>query len=175
MRQISIHRVNAKVRGIPRRLRALEKWAEDFEQTVPIYEHQKYWNYKIPVLDRLVNQPTTNFEIQSKALSCLIIAAAHLAKSPLKEKLPYYKVAVLLVLPDMFSSEVTVFFDKNYYDKFYYTDNLLSDNQKPSSQFEIDIPSEFSEVGTIVKWKDEDDNGQTITFSEERWTIGQQP
>lgn len=60
MRRISINRPKEKVRGIKRRLRVLDKWADSFEGYFPSeYAHEKYWNWKLPVLDRLVGPPTT--------------------------------------------------------------------------------------------------------------------
>jgi hypothetical protein len=125
MRQLSVNRYKAKVRGVERRLRALDRWVEDFADIEPYHEGRRYFNYRIPVLDRLVSPPTTTKEIQKRATTSLLKAATHLQKSSLRKALPYYRVAVLLVLPRMFYSEVTVFYSEDYYNSFCYSENLL--------------------------------------------------
>ena len=174
MRRISINRYKAKVRGVDRRLRALDRWAYEFENCNPPHEGQMYWNYKIPVLDRLVNPPTTKAYIQGKAIESLLTAAVFLANSKVKEEVPYYRVAVLLTLPYMFQSEVTVFYDELYYNRFYHQKDLLPDSKKPSNVFNFEIPQSFVEVGTLVKIEDGDEDGSKIQFTEEWWTIGQE-
>lgn len=175
MRKISINRPNEKLRGVQRRLKALDLWADSMIHEIPYHKDQKYWNYKIPVLDRLVCPPTTNNEIQSRALSSLLKAASHLANSSLSNELPYYRVAVLLVLPNMFASEVTAFFDKTYYESFFYENSLLPNNEQPSEIFEIDLPPGIEQRGTLVEWDDEYEDGEIVKCSEKWWTIGPRP
>lgn len=47
---------NKKLRGIPRRLRALARWTKSFSGYFPsqLTPEEKYWNYKIPVYRNLV-------------------------------------------------------------------------------------------------------------------------
>ncbi len=174
MRRISIHRPKEKIRGVERRLRALDLWANQFENCKPYYDGQNYWNYKIPVIDRLVCPPTTNFEIQKRALQSLVKAVKHLSDSKVSQEVDYYRVAILVTFPHMFHSEVTAFFSREYYESFCYTQNLLPVSKSPSKHFNIEIPDGFQEVGTLVEWEDEYEE-KIIKISEERWTIGQTP
>lgn len=175
MRQISIHRPYAKVRGIKRRLKSLDTWAHHFKHVTPYHDGERYCNYRLPVLDRLVNPPTTTKKIQSIVLSRLLVAACHLEKSPLKDQLPYYKVAVLVILPFIFHSEVTVFYSKEYYQTFHYSVNVLPQEERPSSIYNFDLPSTFMETGCLVEWEDELEEGVVTKFSEKRWTLGPLP
>ncbi len=179
-RRISIHRPNAKVRGVKRRLRALDKWAESFAGHIP-YLDDRYHNYKIPVLDRLVEGPTATSETQKAALKSLLKAAAHLAKNNRARdwqtgeivKPEYYRVAVLMNLPDMFSSEVTVFYDRDYYNTFYRDGRVDEGMNKPSELFGIELPNGFVECGAIAHIPYEDDDGEEHVFTSHGWTIGQ--
>lgn len=175
MRRLSIHRPDAKVRGIKRRLRALDRWASGLSDIALPSENQRFLNFKIPVLDRLICPPTTTGGIQKRAFESLLKGAVSLADSARASKHAYYRTAVLLVLPDMFQSEVTVFFDSEYYDSFCYKTALLSDKEAPSRLFNVDIPEGFIELGTLVEWEDEFEPGQPVKFSEARWTVGQAP
>lgn len=175
MRRLSITRPYAKVRGVERRLKALDRWANSLREAMPAHKDERFWNYKIPVLDRLVCPPTTNMDIQGRALEAMIKAAVNLSQNSSAKELPYYRVAVLLVLPNMFHSEVTVFYDSDYYHSFLYTSELLPCAQSPSRIYNIELPDGFNECGTLVEWEDELEPGVVERYSEERWTIGQEP
>ena len=174
MRRISVYRDKAKVRGIERRFKALEKWANDFEGKHVVTDEENYYNFKIPVLDRLVNPPKATHEHQKRAIECLLTAAGHLVKAREDSDREYYKVAVLLVLPNLFQSEVTVFFSKSYYQGFYNHSNPLPKDSAPSLQFNINIPESFNECGGTVEWDDEYED-ETVHVKEQWWTIGQTP
>ena len=173
MRRISLYRYRGKLRGVKRRLRALDAWAESFNGFTPSYDGRKFLNYKIPVLDRLVEHPTTKLNIQTKAFASLIKAARHLAENKDSCNAPYYRVAVLLVLPNMFNSEVTLFFDRDYYKGFNHTQNLLPDHKRPSALFNVSVPDDFTEIGCLVEWEDEYDEDEVFKVSQEWWTVGQ--
>ncbi len=172
MRRVSIHRAYAKVRGVGRRLKALEQWAQSADTWNPeVSEHEEFWHRRIPVLDRLVDPPTTTPQIQRQAIKSLLLAAQKLSDQ-LKDR-PECRVAVLLTLPDLFQSEITVFFDQDYYKTFYYQQDLLPDSQKPSQRFGFELPPGFVELGNLVEWQTETEDGETIQCREEWWTLGQ--
>ena len=174
MRRMSIHRAYAKVRGIRRHLRNLEKWAEGADNWNPQpYEHLPYWHCKIPVLDRLVEPPTTNPRIQKQVINSLLLAATKLAEHGKTAEWPYCRSAVLLTLPYLFQSEVTLFFDESYYRSFYHQQNLLPDSEKPSKRFGFELPPGFVELGTQVEWDTETEDGEIIKCGEQWWTLGQ--
>ena len=101
----------------------------------------------------------------------LVVAAKSLiAAKPENEKGASW-VAILLCHPNLWSSEVTVFFDKEYYKSFQPKNDLLFSSI--SKLYEIELPLEFIELGYSVSWEDKDENGEIYTHSEERWTIGQ--
>ena len=99
-------------------MRALRRWAKSFAGYFPT-EHatQRYMNWKIPVLDRLVRPATTTAAIQAHCAQCLIDAAAFVAEAKPVE-LAQARAVAIIDLPDMFGSEVCVFFDENYFQSF---------------------------------------------------------
>jgi len=180
-RRLSIHRPTAKVRGVDRRLRALDRWADGFAGYEP-YVDERYMNHKIPVLDRLVNPPTTTAAIQEKALASLLKAADYLSRSPVKEQVPYYRACVLMGLPDMFHSEVTAYYDEDYYRSFWRSDQML-DPKVLTESFDVTIPDGFEVCGYIVPFEVDFDDIKGVRtdeegrywIDEERWVIGQKP
>lgn len=65
MRQIALS--NKKLRGIPRRLRALERWAASFrDEFYPRSGRmERYTHWKIPVHEALVEGPQARIEVQA--------------------------------------------------------------------------------------------------------------
>jgi hypothetical protein len=171
MRRLSIHRPNAKLRNPDRHIRALEKWASGFQGYYPERTSERYINFKIWTLDRLVEGPKAKHEWKQKALKQLIVVAKNLiAAKPENEKGKSW-VAILLCYPNLWSSEVTVFFDKEYYESFQPREGLLSGSI--NKRYGIELPPELMELGYDVCWEDEDENGEVYTHSEERWTLGE--
>ena len=171
MRRLSIHRPKAKVRNPDRHIKSLKKWASGFEGYYPENTGQRYVNFKIWTLDRLIEGPQSKHEWKQAALNQLIVSAKNLISSkPEKEKNKSW-VAILLCYPNLWSSEVTVFFDKAYYESFQPKKDFINDSI--CKRYEIELPPEFIELGYTVSWDDEDENENTYTYSEERWTLGE--
>ncbi len=173
MRQLSI-RPDEKLRGVKRRLRALATWASRFEGWFPPRAEwdSKFSNYKIPVADRLVRPPHTTREIQAACLRQMLRAATHLAAARPAELRDTCRIGVLLTLPDMWDSEVTVFFDRNYYRGFLHNDAAYA-GRSLCAEFGVEKPAAFIENGALVQTEDELDNGRKIIRSSEWWTIGE--
>lgn len=172
MRRISIQRPFAKVRGQARHFRALERWAAGFAGQAPRPEpDENFWHARIPVLDRLVDPPTASHGMQKRAIAALLQAASHLAAAA--SDAPYCRAAVLLTLPDLFQSEVTLFFDPEYYQGFYYQQDLLPVAQAPSRRFGLSLPPGFVELGNEVAWEAHSEEGENVWVEEQWWTIGQ--
>ncbi len=174
MRSISPHRPKEKLRGIKRRLKAIDKWADTFKDYFPTeYSEEKYCNWKIPVLDRMVNRPTTTKELQAHCANALFKAASYIEDAK-PEALKTAKVSVLLTHPDMFSSEICVFFDEQYFEWFFDRHGEEHKLKKLSSgslakELNLIIPQGFSEVGYQSTMKNEYDG--EVSIHEENWWL----
>ncbi|MHA7000258.1 DUF3916 domain-containing protein [Aeromonas schubertii] len=175
MRRISVNRPKEKVRGIKRRLRALDNWADSFEGCFPSeYADEKYCNWKIPVLDRLVGPPTTTNEIQAHCAQAILRAVKHLFEAR-PDEYNYAIVSALITYPQMFGSEVCIFFDKEYYDSFYDRNSEWQsltpiENRKLSSVLNFDVPNPIIQKGYVHRTKDEWE-GEITTYEEEWWSF----
>lgn len=173
MRRISINRPKEKVRGVKRRLRNLDKWADSFEGYFPS-EHasERYWNWKLPVLDRLVGPPATSSEIQAHCAQAILRAATHLLEARPKEY-SHAVVSALITHPQMFGSEICIFFDEDYFESFYNRNNewqtLTPINDKDIAKtLSFDVPYPFVQSGYVYRIKDEWE-GDITTYEEEWW------
>ncbi len=175
MRRVSVHRPKEKVRGIERRLKAIDAWADSFEGYFPSeYKKNSYWNYKIPTLDRLVNPPTTSIDIQKHCVLAMFQAMEHLAIAK-PDECSDAIITTLIQYPKMFHSELCIFFDKEYYDFFYTRNNTdqsltpIVENVRLSDKLNIRVPKIFNEKGYIHNYTD-DWEGNWKQYSEEWWS-----
>jgi hypothetical protein len=116
---------------------------------------QRYWNWKIPVIDSLVQGPQARVEVQALCVQQLLEAARHLAEAA-DHSHGYYRVACLLVWPWLHQSEVTVFYDRDYYLSFLGQHNALAP-LRLSDTLALALPDGFIEHGHPVI----DDEGET--------------
>jgi hypothetical protein len=142
LRQIALS--DKKLRGIPRRLRALERWAARFKGNYfpRRYEDQRYDHWKIPVHVFLVQGPQASIEVQAFCVQQLLEAAAHLSRAADRSQ-GYYRVACLLTWPWLHQSEVTVFYDRDYYLGFLGQHNTLAPLSL-SDKLALDVPDSSS-------------------------------
>jgi hypothetical protein len=107
-----------KLRGIPRRMRALAKWAESFRNWFPSDEELnpdhglRHW--KLPVHQSLVEGRSTTPAIQRDCAQLLIDACGFLiANKP--ETAQSVRVTGIVCLPSMFASELCIFTSPTLY------------------------------------------------------------
>ncbi|MBK4717146.1 MULTISPECIES: DUF3916 domain-containing protein [Tenebrionibacter/Tenebrionicola group] len=176
MRQLAIS--NKKLRGIPRRLRALKKWAETYDSRFPVIADEDYsygyWNDKIPVHFSLVQGKQTNRNIQSYCAQMLIDAAYDIYQSKPADK-KNIRVTCSIVLPDMFSSELCLFTSEDYFNMHTQPGNnifgqlSLLHGRSLVKEWDLVLPNDFSELGILRVC--ENDEGE-IYYSE-HWYIGE--
>ena len=108
-----------KLRNPGRHMRALARWPEWIEERLPEpwqVEGDRYWNIKVPAWEKVIDPPHATVETQSVCLSAILAAAAALEASPRTPR--PCRVACLVESPGMFGSEVTLFFDDDYFRTF---------------------------------------------------------
>lgn len=166
MRRITLNRPNRKLRGVRRHLRSLTKWADLIHFENDLRPGEKYVNFKVPLPAALVEGPRSRHRLQADVISQLLRAAEKLARQQPPENSQFYRVAVLLTLPNLFASEVTLFFDEDYFHGFLY-ENSLPDSQRPSQLYDVKIPEIFDiECGCLVSYSDDE-----YVYRSHHWTI----
>jgi hypothetical protein len=163
-----------KLRGIPRRLKALKRWAETWSDYFPsnLRAEDRYWNVKIPVITSLVQGKQTSKELQSFCAQQLINAThkIYLAKPDASN----YRVTCCIVLPDMFASELCIYIDENYFNE--HTSNGLNrfglleriQDKSLAKEWGLEFPENFSEIG-ITRTMESDDGKIYVS---ENWYFG---
>lgn len=167
-----------KVRNIPRRIKALNRWAGTFhnlERSV-FPEEQHYWNFKIPVDINLVEGKYSTLKTKAacaqaliNACSNLITATASINYSP--------RITAVVCLPDMFTSEVCLYRSEEYYQGFITEDrsengaSALIKDRSLAAEWGLVLPDNVQEIGISLAYYGSEDRDEW--FTGERWYYGQ--
>jgi hypothetical protein len=118
MRRLDLHPLR-KLRNPDRHLRALARWPERLVAQLPTAGQcagERFWNFRVPVYSKLVDPPHAILQTQRACLAAILAAAEAVEKS--ERRPPDCRIACLVSTPSMFQSEVTLFFDEDYFQTF---------------------------------------------------------
>jgi Protein of unknown function (DUF3916) len=176
MRRLSL--TNKKVRGVPRRLRSLARWAAGFKDRFPtgIDDGTGYLNYKIPVLSGLVEGKQASRSLRRDCAQFLIDACFHLmeCKPP---QLNHYRVVATICIPDMWTSEVCIYLNQQYIlSQMQPSENAsgattLILDRRLSSDWGLRLPMGFEELG--IRIDNHGDEDRHDWYISEHWYFGE--
>lgn len=167
-----------KIRNIPRRLKALNRWAETFHDPIraDFPEDRRYWNYKIPVDVNLVEGKHSVQKTKAACAQALIDACSNLILATVDSGYSP-RITSVICLPDMFTSEVCLYHSEEYYQGFICestSENGASSVIKGRSLAEewgLTLPENVQEQGISLEYYGGDDPDEW--FTGERWYYGQ--
>lgn len=167
-----------KVRNIPRRIKALNRWAGTFhnlERSV-FPEEQHYWNLKIPVDINLVEGKYSTFKTKAACAQALINACSNLITAT--ASINYRpRITAVVCLPDMFTSEVCLYRSEEYYQGFiteHRSENgasALIKDRSLAAEWGLVLPDNVQEIGISLAYYGSEDRDEW--FTGERWYYGQ--
>lgn len=175
-RRLHLQRTLPSPRDVRLDLKTLQRWADGLAVVdLPSPENApSYWNFKLPISAGTAALAPRKPEIERRILKALLQGAEHLADHPAGKNYGYFRAAALVSPhPNYFYSEVTAFFDPDYYARFCYRadQSSLPMEASPLIKAKLDLPDGFQASGCRFQAKDED--GQPWT--EEHWTFGPLP
>lgn len=123
MRRLDLHPAK-KLRNPQRHLRQLARWPERIVEQLPEVKSRnrdahfggRFWNFKLPVFQKLVDPPHATLETQRACIAAILAAAEAVERSARRPD--KCRVACLVATPSLFQSEVTLFFDEDYFRTF---------------------------------------------------------
>lgn len=122
-RRLDLH-PSKKLRNPGRHLRQLARWPEEIVAELAALSRRdpeahfggRFVNFKVPVFQKLVDPPHATVETQRACLAAILAAAEAVERS---DRRPVEcRVACLVSTPSLFNSEVTLFFDEDYFRTF---------------------------------------------------------
>lgn len=167
-----------KIRNVPRRIRALNHWAETFHNTsrADFPESEYYWNYKIPVDINLVAGKYSKQKIKALCAQALINACSNLIRAKMGSEYDS-RITAVICLPDMFTSEICLFRSEDYYQSFICEStsengsSSLIKERSLAEEWELNLPENVHELGIALEYHGSDDPDEW--FTGERWYFGQ--
>lgn len=106
-----------KIRGISRKFNAMKRRIEHLTENFPL-EDNGYWHIHLPVAQAFIDSQKTPFSIRRKCIQLLIESVHHLI-SIRPEEVKKYKVVAAINLPELFDSQIIIFYEDNYYNSFF--------------------------------------------------------
>lgn len=167
-----------RIKNIPRRIKALNRWAESFHNPVRAIfsEDEHYWNYKIPVEINLVQGKHSDQKTKADCAQAMINACSNLMLATANwDYCP--RITTVICIPDMFTSEVCLFRSEEYFQGFISegsSENGSSIHLKERSlaqEWGLVLPEDVQELGITLDYYGGDDPDEW--FSGERWYYGQ--
>lgn len=167
-----------KIRGVRRRLRGLNDWSLTFSLGYPEESLQAacYYNFKIPVHLGLVQGPQSMQKTRRQCAQALIDACNRLIRSK-PESAAEHRIVATIGLPWMFSSEVCIYTDRDYFRSHTlpsagkYGETTVISDRSLAAEWNLVIPPGLSERGLLDNFQDPDvEGGRSIT---QRWYIGE--
>jgi hypothetical protein len=154
-------------------MRRLRAWAAELEFPEGPAPGRGFANYKIALPEELVG-PLGRPQIVTRAAQVLVDAAGRLAR--LKPKTHRSaRVVAILGRPDLFASEICVFFDEAYFRDFSRRASTYErwapiEDRSLAQDWGLTVPDDFSETGFETSYRDDEDDAWTAG---ETWLIGE--
>lgn len=167
-----------KVRNIPRRLKALNRWADTFNcpERALFPENEHYWNFKIPVEINLVQGKYSTLRDKAACAQALINACSNLIT--VTADMDYRpRITAVICLPDMFTSEICLFRSEDYYQSFITEGrsengaSALIKEHSLAAEWGLILPADVYELGITLEYYGSEDRDEW--FTGERWYYGQ--
>ena len=175
MRRLALS--NKKPRGIPRRLRSLKRWSHNFQDYFPagLTPAHRYYNWKIPVLQSIIEGRYAKPKIQAQCAQALLDACAHLMAAKPAEAQDF-RVTCVICLPDMFTSEVCIFSGEDYFQKHtsqrqdQYGETRLITDRSLAESWGLQLPEGMHELGLSQNYRSEEEGWSQVG---DRWYFGE--
>jgi hypothetical protein len=175
MRRLSF--TNKKIRGVPRRLRELDRWAADFLGYFPagLSADDRCQCFKLPILQGLVDGRHASQAVRRVCAQRVVDACSNLIQSKPAHARPF-RVVALLSWPDLFPSRVCIYTDEEIFQRQMYTGEhefgsvKAITNRSFAKERGLVLPAGFSERGLEVQGTGSDGTGWYVF---EHWFFGE--
>lgn len=176
------HHPEEKLRGILRRLRSLRAWSEHFRGYFPSRAELSsaggsYWNWKLPI-HQLMVEGWQSTPAMKKEIAQLLVDACGFLVAAKPEWAGDVRVTCLVVVPDMFSSEVCLYLTEEHFASKFFEgttgDGVVCSTilgRTLSEEWGLHLPAGIHEHGTHIEFAGYG-NGEEA-YSGDHWLFGE--
>ncbi len=163
----------AKPRGLKRKCAELVRRIRAEVQSFPERTaEEKYWHMHLPVSQAFIDSPKTPKSIRRLCMQELLDATSHLMS--IRPSNTKAKVVTAIDLPNLFDSQIIIFFSEEYFDSFFNRESgeqrwlSLASNRSLAREWNLNIPPRFCEKGfqEIIQDEDYAHTGEVWFFGE---------
>ena len=140
--------MKTKPRGLRRRCRNMTRTLAQQTEAFPSpHARSAFWHLHLPVVRGLVDSPKTPFGVRRSCAQTLIDRATHLAS--LAPQDGSTRVVAAISLPDLWASQIIVFFGAGYFSRFFERNSttqkwtLLAQNRSLIKEWNLQLPDGF--------------------------------
>lgn len=178
MRVLHLKSTNTKkVRGLRKKCHSMVQDLIACTDNFPTeFSAESFWHEHLPVAQAFIDSKNTPNCVRRLCMQTMIDRAIFLAQNKPKH-LTHSRVCCLIGLPDLFSSQLTIFFSENYFQNFFNRQGPWQkwtpiQDKKLTKTYNLMVPSNFQVRGFREEVFDDDDPN-TLVHTEEVWFIGE--
>lgn len=166
-----------KVRGLKKKCLTMIETLTAQTNKFPVeYASEEYWHCHLPISQSFIDSKHTPRSVRKLCMQTMIDRANFLAQHKHHAN-KNYRVLCLVSLPNLWASEITIFFTQSYFENFFNRNTPWQkwaqlNNRNIVKEYNLIIPSNFQVKGYKHECFDEDDP-QKLTYSGETWAIGE--
>jgi hypothetical protein len=179
MRILCLNQTNKKkVRGLKKKCQSMIRELKALTDQFPLQDStEDYWHIHLPVAQSFIDSKNTPRSVRRLCMQTMINRAAFLSQNKPESEAACH-VCCLISLPELWASEITIFYTQSYFQDFFERNSMyekwtLIKNRDFAKEHKILIPTNFQVKGYKVECFDDDDPS-ILTYTGEIWYIGEQ-
>ena len=169
------YHVRSKVRGARRKCRGM---IESIRQCTEAFPEEDWpgsgnWHLHVPVDQAFIDSQKTPHWVRRRCVQCLIDRSEHLRRLKPESDKPI-RVVAYVTLPELWDSELIVFFGDEYFGTFFdrnsegQTWTPLRESRSLEREWDLELPGGFQEKGYHERIRSED-----YSHDGEVWFVGE--
>ncbi len=170
--------IKEKIRGLKNKCHSMVQELTALTDQFPIQDStENYWQIHLPVAQAFIDSKNTPPSVRHLCMQTMINRANFLAQNK-PESIETCRVCCLISLPELWASEITIFYTQSYFQDFFernspYEKLTPINGRNIAKEHNLIIPTNFQVKGYKQEYFD-DDNPTILTYTGEIWYIGEQ-
>lgn len=166
--------LDKKVRGLKRKIESMVEGIRRETNTFPAIDIENgYWHMHLPVKQSFINSRKIPNKVKRICIQAIIDGTKNLIQKKQKSNIKI-RVVAFINLPDLWYSEIIVFFGENHYAGYFYRNNdyqkwiPLEEKRNIAKEWHLKVPESYG-----IKGYREILNNDGDIYENELWYLGE--